>query len=253
MLTCAVLVANNLRDIPTDTVAGKRTLAVVLGDTDTRRLYAALVTVPLLFSLLAGLRSWPTAARRCSPLPLAVLLARRVLGGAAGAGADPRAGPDRACCCSPGQSSPRSASGWALAAAGRSERRCRRELGPALTTQPAAQRGPLRRPPLRGSRTAPCPAGRAVRGTAPSTAAARRSDRPAPQSATAPRRARAARHDRDEQPSRASAYSPTVAASPAPPAAFGGWRGHIASVRPDDGASRCRFVSGSSLKSPLPP
>ena len=31
-LACALLVANNLRDIPTDTVAGKRTLAVVLGD-----------------------------------------------------------------------------------------------------------------------------------------------------------------------------------------------------------------------------
>ena len=29
---CALLVANNLRDIPTDIVAGKRTLAVVLGD-----------------------------------------------------------------------------------------------------------------------------------------------------------------------------------------------------------------------------
>ena len=35
-LACAILVANNLRDIPTDTVAGKRTLAVVLGDDRTR-------------------------------------------------------------------------------------------------------------------------------------------------------------------------------------------------------------------------
>ena len=31
-LACAILVANNLRDIPTDQVAGKRTLAVLLGD-----------------------------------------------------------------------------------------------------------------------------------------------------------------------------------------------------------------------------
>ena len=30
-LACALLVVNNLRDIPTDTVAGKRTLAVRLG------------------------------------------------------------------------------------------------------------------------------------------------------------------------------------------------------------------------------
>ena len=43
-LACAILVVNNLRDIPTDTVAGKRTLAVVLGDRATRGLYAALVT-----------------------------------------------------------------------------------------------------------------------------------------------------------------------------------------------------------------
>jgi 1,4-dihydroxy-2-naphthoate octaprenyltransferase len=42
-LACAILVANNLRDIPTDTVAGKRTLAVRLGESRTRALYALLV------------------------------------------------------------------------------------------------------------------------------------------------------------------------------------------------------------------
>jgi 1,4-dihydroxy-2-naphthoate octaprenyltransferase len=42
-LACAILVANNLRDIPTDRVAGKRTLAVALGDERTRYLYALLV------------------------------------------------------------------------------------------------------------------------------------------------------------------------------------------------------------------
>ena len=42
-LACAILVANNLRDIPTDRSVGKRTLAVVLGDERTRYLFAFLV------------------------------------------------------------------------------------------------------------------------------------------------------------------------------------------------------------------
>ena len=42
-LACAILVVNNLRDIPSDTVAGKRTLAVKLGPDRTRALYVLLV------------------------------------------------------------------------------------------------------------------------------------------------------------------------------------------------------------------
>ena len=42
-LACAILVANNLRDIPTDRVAGKMTLAVRLGDDRTRGLYVLLL------------------------------------------------------------------------------------------------------------------------------------------------------------------------------------------------------------------
>ena len=42
-LACAILVANNLRDIPTDTASCKRTLAVRLGDRRTRLLYVGLV------------------------------------------------------------------------------------------------------------------------------------------------------------------------------------------------------------------
>jgi 1,4-dihydroxy-2-naphthoate polyprenyltransferase len=42
-LACAILVANNLRDIPTDTASGKRTLAVALGEERSRYLYALLV------------------------------------------------------------------------------------------------------------------------------------------------------------------------------------------------------------------
>jgi 1,4-dihydroxy-2-naphthoate octaprenyltransferase len=46
-LACAILVANNLRDIPTDRVAGKMTLAVRLGDRQTRALFAILVAAAL--------------------------------------------------------------------------------------------------------------------------------------------------------------------------------------------------------------
>jgi 1,4-dihydroxy-2-naphthoate polyprenyltransferase len=83
MLTSAVLVANNLRDIPTDAAVGKRTLAVRMGDRDTRRLYAALTLLPFLLSVGAGLRSWPMLLALLA-LPLAVIPIRAVLGGAEG-------------------------------------------------------------------------------------------------------------------------------------------------------------------------
>ena len=44
-IASAILVANNLRDIPTDRATGKNTLAVRLGDRGTRLLYAALILV----------------------------------------------------------------------------------------------------------------------------------------------------------------------------------------------------------------
>ncbi|TWP34693.1 1,4-dihydroxy-2-naphthoate polyprenyltransferase [Leekyejoonella antrihumi] len=53
-LACAILVANNLRDIPGDIESGKRTLAVRLGDRGTRILYVALVLVSLVMVLLAA-------------------------------------------------------------------------------------------------------------------------------------------------------------------------------------------------------
>ena len=51
-LSSAVLVANNLRDIPTDTDSGKITLAVRLGDARTRLLYQGLVAVALVLPLV---------------------------------------------------------------------------------------------------------------------------------------------------------------------------------------------------------
>lgn len=51
-LACALLVVNNLRDIPTDREVGKRTLAVRIGDRATRRLYVALVVVAFIGAVL---------------------------------------------------------------------------------------------------------------------------------------------------------------------------------------------------------
>ncbi|MGQ0669165.1 MAG: 1,4-dihydroxy-2-naphthoate polyprenyltransferase [Actinomycetota bacterium] len=81
LLAVAILVTNNLRDIPTDEAAGKRTLAVRLGDRRTRRLYrvivvAAFAAIPLGVATfivneragitqwsLFGLAAWPLAIR----------------------------------------------------------------------------------------------------------------------------------------------------------------------------------------------
>jgi 1,4-dihydroxy-2-naphthoate polyprenyltransferase len=70
-LACAILVANNLRDIPTDAAAGKRTLAVVLGDRRTRRLYLALVAAAFAVALVLGaVRPWALIALAAAPLAL---------------------------------------------------------------------------------------------------------------------------------------------------------------------------------------
>ncbi|WP_423919044.1 1,4-dihydroxy-2-naphthoate polyprenyltransferase [Frigoribacterium sp. 2-23] len=48
LFACAVLMVNNIRDIPQDAAAGKRTLAVVVGDTVARALYALFLLLPYL-------------------------------------------------------------------------------------------------------------------------------------------------------------------------------------------------------------
>ena len=88
-LACAILVANNLRDIPTDTAAGKRTLAVVLGDRRTRRLYVALVALAAaaVVAVAAATAWWVLVG--LGFLVLAAPAARTVLGGATGPGLIP--------------------------------------------------------------------------------------------------------------------------------------------------------------------
>jgi 1,4-dihydroxy-2-naphthoate octaprenyltransferase len=83
-LACAILVANNLRDIPTDREVGKRTLAVVLGDERTRGLYALLVGVALVALIGVVLATSPWAALGALGLLVAARATRTVLGGASG-------------------------------------------------------------------------------------------------------------------------------------------------------------------------
>jgi 1,4-dihydroxy-2-naphthoate polyprenyltransferase len=79
-IASAILVANNLRDIPTDKAHGKRTLAVRLGDGRTRAMYAGLLMTALVCVLVAGLIH-PAALIGLLSFVLAVPLLRRVLGG----------------------------------------------------------------------------------------------------------------------------------------------------------------------------
>ncbi len=82
-IACALLMANNLRDIPTDRASGKRTLAVRLGDRRSRWTYVALTVVPF---VLAGAvaPAHPWALLTLALVPLVVREARTVLGGATG-------------------------------------------------------------------------------------------------------------------------------------------------------------------------
>ncbi|GIH68731.1 1,4-dihydroxy-2-naphthoate polyprenyltransferase [Sphaerimonospora thailandensis] len=83
LLACALLVVNNLRDIATDGTSGKRTLAVVLGDTRTRALYTAGLILPFVIALsLVPIRHF--AVLTLVALPLVVAPIRTVRSGATG-------------------------------------------------------------------------------------------------------------------------------------------------------------------------
>jgi 1,4-dihydroxy-2-naphthoate polyprenyltransferase len=82
-LATALLVVNNLRDIPTDAIAGKRTLAVRIGDGPTRVLYVALVAVAFAALPVLALRR-PWALLALLALPLAAAPMRTIASGASG-------------------------------------------------------------------------------------------------------------------------------------------------------------------------
>ncbi len=80
---CAILVANNLRDIPGDEQVGKQTLAVKWGDARTRNLYLALFVLAFAMVPLAAVSGvWALIA--LAALPLAWPPVRTVRSGATG-------------------------------------------------------------------------------------------------------------------------------------------------------------------------
>ncbi|TCO30179.1 1,4-dihydroxy-2-naphthoate prenyltransferase [Kribbella steppae] len=82
-IACALLVANNLRDIPTDTVTGKRTLAVVLGAARSRQLYAALIALAFILAIISALAT-PWTLLALIALPLAAKAVKVVVSDAVG-------------------------------------------------------------------------------------------------------------------------------------------------------------------------
>jgi 1,4-dihydroxy-2-naphthoate octaprenyltransferase len=82
-LSSAVLVANNLRDIPTDTESGKITLAVRLGDKGTRVFYQLLLAGAAV-ATLALTAATPWCALGLLATPLAVRAAQPVRTGQSG-------------------------------------------------------------------------------------------------------------------------------------------------------------------------
>jgi 1,4-dihydroxy-2-naphthoate octaprenyltransferase len=82
-LACALLVINNLRDIPTDREVAKLTLAVRLGDQRTRWFYVVLICLAFALSAVAAFWRVPVLLGLVA-IPLAIRPLRAVLGGAVG-------------------------------------------------------------------------------------------------------------------------------------------------------------------------
>ncbi len=83
-LATALLVVNNLRDIPSDTTSGKVTLAVRLGDLRTRWFYVLLLVGAVLCLIPVGSRGEIGAIVAFAAVPFARKPVEQVLGGATG-------------------------------------------------------------------------------------------------------------------------------------------------------------------------
>ena len=82
-LACAILAVNNLRDLPKDALANKKTLAVRIGDKNARRMFVGLIVLAHLTALLAiFITPWSIAT--IIFLPISVKISQNVMNGAKG-------------------------------------------------------------------------------------------------------------------------------------------------------------------------
>ena len=83
-LSCAILAINNLRDLPQDKLVGKRTMAVRIGERNTRVFFMLLlVTAQVTALAAASISSLALITLICAPMTYRVV--RQVLNGAVGA------------------------------------------------------------------------------------------------------------------------------------------------------------------------
>lgn len=82
-LSCAILVLNNLRDLPKDKMVSKNTLAVLLGDKKTRTFYVILLVISQLLSVISSIIDMKLLATLIC-IPLTFNLSKRILSGVSG-------------------------------------------------------------------------------------------------------------------------------------------------------------------------
>lgn len=81
--SCAILAINNLRDLPQDALSGKRTMAVKIGDKNTRRFFVLLLATAQILAIgTSAITQLAFISALC--LPLTFLISKEVLAGAAG-------------------------------------------------------------------------------------------------------------------------------------------------------------------------
>ena len=80
LFACALLMVNNLRDIPTDALVGKRTLAVRIGDRRARRVYVAMVALPIVLGVTCAFAAPWSLLVLLLALPVALLSITVLLG-----------------------------------------------------------------------------------------------------------------------------------------------------------------------------